>query len=192
MVTIFPRPIITLMMSGTVLPIAAERSLTVTPEGTLTGPVGGATGCFGGRASWRSRAWRAFSRGRFAALSITTRRLRRPVTAPWRGRIGRFGLLGPLAMGVSVEPCQRGIHAHGLSKDTVESGVRRGPLEAGQAPARVGPAPRGLRPGCQSPVVGDEAEQVGLWNLPPAPGARPDRCAHAALESSSSTDASTS
>src|SRR4051812_18269229 len=142
MVTIFPRPIITLMMSGTVLPIAAERSFTVTPDGTLTGPVGGATGCFGGRASWRSRAWRAFSRGLFAALSITTRRLRRPVTAPWRGRIGRFGLFGPLAIGVSVKPCQRRIDAHGLSKDSVERGSCRRAFEAGQPAARVDAPPR--------------------------------------------------
>src|SRR5213593_2507657 len=120
MVTIFPSPIITLMMSGTVLPIAAERSLTVTPEGTLIGPVGGATGCLGGRASWRSRAWRGLSRGLAAALSITTRRLRRPVTAPCRGRIGRLGLFEPLAIGVSVKPCQRRIDTHGLSKDSVE------------------------------------------------------------------------
>src|SRR3954452_7744385 len=137
MVTIFPRPIITLMMSGTVLPIAAERSLTVTPEGTLTGPVGGATGCFGGRASWRSRAWRAFSRGLLAALSITTRRLRRPVTAPWRGLIGRFGLFGPLAICVSVKPSQRRIDAHGLSKDSAEGRSRRCALEAGQPAAGV-------------------------------------------------------
>src|SRR5438477_13197153 len=134
MVTIFPRPIITLMMSGTVLPIAAERSFTVTPEGTLTGPVGGATGCFGGRASCRSRAWRAFSRGLLAALSITTRRLRRPVTAPWRGRIGRLGLLGPLAICVSVEPCQRRIDAHAPSKDSIEGAARRRAFEAGEAP----------------------------------------------------------
>src|SRR3954451_9309111 len=144
MVTIFPRPIITLMMSGTVLPIAAERSFTVTPEGTLTGPVGGATGCFGGRASCRSRAWRAFSRGLLAALSITTRRLRRPVTAPWRGRIGRFGLFEPLAIDVSVKTCQRRIDPHGLSKDSVERRSRRRSLEAGQPPARVDAPPRQL------------------------------------------------
>src|SRR3954452_20658049 len=149
MVTIFPSPIITLMMSGTVLPIAAERSLTVTPEGTLTGPVGGATGCFGGLASWRSRAWRGLSRGRAAALSITTRRLRRPVTAPWRGRIGRFGLFGPLAIGVSVEPCQRRIDADGLSKDSVESRPRRRALEARKAGAGLDAASHRVRRGVE-------------------------------------------
>src|SRR5204862_882736 len=48
MVTIFPSPIITLMISGTVFPREAERSLTVTPGGTLTGTDGGATATSGG------------------------------------------------------------------------------------------------------------------------------------------------
>jgi hypothetical protein len=113
----------------------------------MTGPVGGATGCFGGRASWRSRAWRAVSRGLLAALSITTRRLRRPVTAPWRGRIGRFGLFGPLAIRVSVKPRQRGLDLHGLSKDSVERRSRPGALEAGEAAAGVDAPPgAGARP----------------------------------------------
>ncbi len=39
-VTISPMPIMILMISGTVTPSAAESSLTVAPELTLTGPVG--------------------------------------------------------------------------------------------------------------------------------------------------------
>src|ERR1700675_4252200 len=173
MVTIFPRPIITLMMSGTVLPIAAERSFTVTPEGTLTGLVGGATGCFGGRASCRSRAWRAFSRGLLAALSITTRRLRRPVTAPWRGRIGRFGLFGPLAIGVSVEPGKRWIDPDGLSKDSIEGCSRPRPLEAGQPAAGVDATARRLDRRGQFRLASDEAHELDLRRFPPAAGARP-------------------
>ena len=34
-----------LMICATVIPSAAERSLTLTPDGTVTGPVGAATGC---------------------------------------------------------------------------------------------------------------------------------------------------
>src|SRR5215468_602152 len=145
------------MIPGNVLPSAAERSLTVTPEGTLTGPVGGATACFGGRCSCRSRAWRGLSRGLAAALSITTRRLRRPVTAPWRGRIGRLGLLGPLAICVSVKLCQRRIDAHAPSKDSVESPARCRPLEAGEPPARVDAAPRRALAVRQRAVARDEA-----------------------------------
>ena len=44
-VTISPSPIMILMICATVIPSAAERSLTLTPDGTVTGPVGAATGC---------------------------------------------------------------------------------------------------------------------------------------------------
>ena len=50
-----------LMICATVMPSAAERSLTLTPDGTVTGPVGAATGCCRGWtlvAALRSRAWR--------------------------------------------------------------------------------------------------------------------------------------
>ena len=52
-----PRPIMILMIWAARTPSACEKSRTVTPDGTVTGPVGGATGCasrFG--ASRRSRA----------------------------------------------------------------------------------------------------------------------------------------
>src|SRR2546430_12507240 len=101
------------MISGTVFPSAADRSLTVTPDGTATGPVAGAAGCFGWRGSWRSRACRGDSRGRAAGLSITTRRPRRPVAAPLPGPVGRFGLLEPLATRVSGEPCPSAIDPDG-------------------------------------------------------------------------------
>ena len=81
-----------LMIWAAPIPSACERSRTVTPDGTVTGPVGATTSCFSrfGAASRRSRAWRGFGR---LPLSMTTRRFR--PGAPWRGRIGRFGLLGP-------------------------------------------------------------------------------------------------
>ncbi len=88
---ILPRPIMILISWAAGTPSACEKSRTVTPDGTLTGPVGATTGCcVFGRCSVRSRAWRASGRGRDACVSMTTRRLRRPPTGP-RGRIGRFG-----------------------------------------------------------------------------------------------------
>src|SRR3954451_490881 len=108
MVTISPRPIMNLMIAATGRPIAAERSLTLTPEATVTGPVGAATGArspFGGRLSPRLSRWPgAPGRPRFAGLSITTRRLRPPGPTP-RGRIGRFGLFGP-SFAISLSQCK--------------------------------------------------------------------------------------
>src|SRR5512138_3098870 len=103
-------------------PSAPERSLTVTPDSTVTGPVGCAGAC--GRAgAWadRSRAARV-SRPRAAPPSMTTRR-RRPPGPPPRGRIGRFGLLGPSA----IRP---------LSVDAGESGAG-GHLDPERAPERA-------------------------------------------------------
>src|SRR3954470_22792377 len=45
MVTISPSPIMILMICATVIPSAADKSLTLTPDGTVTGPVGATTGC---------------------------------------------------------------------------------------------------------------------------------------------------
>ena len=91
------------MSFGIGTPSACERSLTVTPDSTVTGPVGGATGVFSfGFCSCWSRRWRPSWRGRAAPVSITTRRLRRPAGAPWRGRIGRLGLFGRSAISAQV------------------------------------------------------------------------------------------
>ena len=96
-VRICPRPIRILMIWDIGTPSAPDRSLTVTPDSTVTGPVGCGAGCArGGAWADRSRAARA-SRPRAAPPSITTRR-RRPPGPPPRGRIGRFGLFGPSAM----------------------------------------------------------------------------------------------
>ena len=46
-----------LMIWATVIPSAAERSLTLTPDGTVTGPVGAATGCW--RGCWTGAAPRS-------------------------------------------------------------------------------------------------------------------------------------
>ena len=90
MVTISPSPIMILMISGTETPSAAEKSLTVAPELTLTGPVGCAAPAAAarGRAVFWPRAAGASGRGRAACVSMTTRRLRRPPGAPPRGLNG--------------------------------------------------------------------------------------------------------
>ena len=72
-VRIWPRPIRILMICAIVTPSAADRSLTVTPDSTVTGPVGWTGACWRGAACCeRSRAARA-SRPRAAPPSITTR-----------------------------------------------------------------------------------------------------------------------
>src|SRR5207245_3900266 len=158
-VTGFPRLTMSMMIFGAGTPSAWERSRTVAPDGTVTGPVGATAsrGCFG---RWsRSRAWRAASRGRSAPVSMTTRRFRRPAGAPWRGRSGRFGRpeRDSSAMCVSVKPRECRIDFHGRPQHAVERSARAGPLEALQAPAGVD-APSGpLRGGLQHAVPRDEA-----------------------------------
>src|SRR5919204_591704 len=152
----------------------------VTPDSTVTGPVGWTTsrGCFG-RASARSRAWRPSWRGRAAPVSITTRRLRRPPVAPWRGRIGRLGLFGRSAIRVSVDPCQLEIDPHPLPQRAVEGAPGRCPLEASQARAGVDAPPGALRRRREHAVSGDEAPELGLRRLPAAARAGPDGNRHA-------------
>ena len=55
-VRICPRFMRILMIWGIDTPSACERSLTVTPDSTVTGPVGGATGCCVRAGAERSRA----------------------------------------------------------------------------------------------------------------------------------------
>ena len=58
----------------------------------MTGPVGGAAGAFGSRTTGASRLWRESGRGRPAAVSMTTRRLRpRPPRPPVWGAAGGSG-----------------------------------------------------------------------------------------------------
>ncbi len=97
-VRIWPRPMRILMMLGIGTPSACEKSRTLTPDSTETGPVGGvpARAARGRRLSWR--ACRCSRGGRAPPWSMTTRRRRPPAPPPPRGRSGRFGLLPPLAI----------------------------------------------------------------------------------------------
>src|SRR5262245_20805523 len=106
---------------------------------------------------------------------MTTRRLR-PEGPPPRGRMGRLGLFGPLAMSsaVSVEARERRIDGHGLPQHAVERAPRRGPFEAREPPARVDTAPGQEPPRRERAVDGREADQLPLRRLRTAAGARAD------------------
>src|SRR2546421_9444557 len=96
---------------------------------------------------------------------MTTRRRRPEPLAPWRGRKGLFGRS---AIRVSVEGSKREIDPDGAAERAVEGAPRRSPLEAGQAPAGVGPAPGRARAGGQLPGRRDEPDEFRLRCLAPA------------------------
>ena len=85
-VRICPMPMRILMSSGIGTPSACERSLTVTPDSTVIGPVGGGAGAWRGcgGALERSRAWRPALRP--PPPSMTTRRFRPTGASAWADR----------------------------------------------------------------------------------------------------------
>ena len=99
----------------------------------------------------RSRAWRRVASARGAALDDDA-----PAPAsgpPPRGRIGRFGLLGPSAIRLpSVDARELGARGHVRPQRPPEGTPREGPLEAGEAAARVCPPPRNRPPGRQHAI----------------------------------------
>src|SRR5437764_929701 len=99
-VRIWPRPMRILMMFGIETPSACERSRTLTPDSTETGPVCGGAGGRGSRRWLSWRACRCSREGRAPPWSMTTRRRRPPGPPPPRGRSGRVGRLGRHARGV--------------------------------------------------------------------------------------------
>ena len=108
MVIISPRTSMILMICAAGMPRAEERSLTETPDWTTTGPLGLDSSRplppppepAGPRPVGRTG-------GRAAPLSMTTRRLRRPATAP-RGRTGRLGGRVELDSSADIRPQCRG------------------------------------------------------------------------------------
>src|SRR5438876_8497634 len=164
-----------LISSGIGTPSACEKSRTVTPDWTVTGPVGATTsrGCLGGPTSCRPRPWRPGGPPpRWPPWSITTRRLPRGL-APPRGLIGLFGLF---AMNVrpSVEAAEHRIDRDALPEHAVEASSGQGPFEAEQPLARVDAA-AGKRPARPELAVdGREAYELRLRGLAAAAGARPD------------------
>src|SRR6188472_3942446 len=105
---------------------------------------------------------------------MTTRRLRPP--GAWRGRTGLFGPFEfPFPSAIfapsSVKTSQRSIDPDWSAQRAGEAAVRDGSLEALQAVACVRAA-SGLVPAReQLSVAGDEADQLRLRRLPPAPRA---------------------
>ena len=175
-VRIWPSPIRILMIWDIGTPSAADRSLTVTPDSTVTGPVAGTWGCFGVAGVWaeRSRAWRP-SRPRALPPSITTRR-RRPAWPPPRGRIGRFGLFGPSAMRLlSVETLEARLDRDGRAERAGESSALPRLLEAVEPTAGVGTPSRHGAARRQHAVHRPEAEERRLRRPAAAADACPDR-----------------
>src|SRR5581483_8104926 len=170
-----PRPISDLMMFCIGTPSACEKSRTLTPDSTETGPVGGAAGWRGvsRRVSSRPRAWRA-SRGRAAWLSMTTRRRRLPGPPPPRGRSGRFGLPPSVMQLLSVKTPERRIDPHGLPQHPGEGLLPHRPLEARDVRACVRAAPRHGSPEDEVALERAEPDELRLLRPPAAAGTRAD------------------
>src|SRR6185503_6186164 len=155
-------------------PSAPERSFTVTPDSTVTGPVGGGAGVRGAACWERSRAARA-SRPRAEPPSITTRR-RLPPCPPPRGRIGRFGLFGPSAMRpLSVEMRERRLDADGSPQRAGERATSHRLLETRRLTARVHAAATGGLPHAQHAVPCREPDELALRRAAAAPDTGPER-----------------
>src|SRR6266567_4601853 len=102
---------------------------------------------------------------------MTTRRRRRALGAPWRGRTGRLGLFEPelaISSRLSVDPGQFGVDPHAPPQRAREAAARGRALEARQAPARVhAPSGAAIRLD-ERPVRGNEADELGLRRPAPA------------------------
>src|SRR6185437_14784314 len=159
-VTISPRPIISVMILAGEIPSASARSLTVMPDGTLTGPVGASGSRLGSdRGAPRSRRWAGL---RPAWASMTTRRL--PLgEAPRCGRGARPGCAGLSSEGaVAFAPNSRRIS---LSS-------------AGSSAIYLSILPRGIPPpGIDTPRAREDACLPRRRGRPPRPPSAP---AHAA------------
>ena len=162
------------MICGIATPSACEKSRSVTPDSTVTGPVGATTsrGCRGPRSAGRSPGrWRWPWPGRPPPWSITTRR--RPFGPPPRGLIGLFGF--PLAIASSsVETGEIRVDVDGFAQDPGERPARSRPLETLQPPARIDAA---ARPGARHELAAlrVEALQLALGRLAAAAGAGANR-----------------
>ena len=159
-VRIWPSPMRRVMIFGIGTPSACERSRTLTPDSTETGPVGGGAGGRGSRRWLSWRACRCSREGRAPPWSMTTRRRRPPgPPPPPRGRSGRFGLLPSLAMALtSVKALQLRSDSHLVPQDAREHPARRRALEARQAATGVGAPTRRVPAGHEDAVAGREAE----------------------------------
>src|SRR5205807_1790358 len=142
------------MIFGIGTPSACERSRTLTPDSTETGPVGGGAGGRGSRRWLSWRACRCSREGRAPPWSMTTRRRRPPgPPPPPRGRSGRFGLLPSLAMALtSVKALQLRSDSHLVPQDARERPARRRALEARQAATGVGAPTRRVPAGHEDAV----------------------------------------
>ena len=159
MPTSSPRPIMIFWICAVEMPSAAARSLTVTPERTVAGPVGAGTSSRRSvRCSPRPRRprWRVSRCGREAAVSITTRR-RPPSCGPRCGRATREppgGLApAPLPPAGGRPPPAAGPLAAGLRARRPGRGRRgtRGPGRGRRAGAAAAGAARASAPARGAP-----------------------------------------
>src|SRR3954463_2849187 len=108
--------------------------------------------------------------------------------------MGRFGLLAPDSFaitGSSVERCQFRLDPDVPLQRPAEGAPRDGPLEAREAPARVGAATRLCRPRRQHVLRRDEPEQLALGGLAATADAASGRIRHAAGVPSPASSCST-
>ena len=123
------------------MPSAAARSLTVTPERTVAGPVGAGTSSRrSGRWSPRPRRprWRVSRCGREAAVSMTTRR--RPPS--WGPRCGRATREPPGGLAAAPLPPAGGRPAPAAGRCPAGRAAPPGAAPAGRAAPAAGAAGR--------------------------------------------------
>ena len=156
------------------MPSACEKSRSVTPDSTVTGPVGGATsrGCLGcGRPGGRRAAGAGPAPGRPPPPSMTTRRFRFPGPPPPLGLIGLPPGNPASSMSSSVEPREPGLDADGSAQRSVEAAMRASRARsrrAGGTCRRPGPGPA---PAARTPL----APRGSAGAPPAAPSGRSPR-----------------
>ena len=95
-----------LMICATGIPSAADRSLTVTPEGTVTGPVGGdRLLLLGARFRAVARLAGVLTRARGAGVDHDAALA--PATAGAAPAVGRFGLFPPDSFAMAIDCRER-------------------------------------------------------------------------------------
>ena len=134
MVTISPTPIMILMISGTDTPSAADSSLTVAPELTLTGPVGCGAGPAAAPAPASAVARRALGRTRARGLRVDDHAA---LAAPSRRAAARSQRSLTISHGsslfLSYDAFKPGWDGDGAPQRAREGPARLRPLEAGRA-----------------------------------------------------------
>ena len=183
-----------LMICATVIPSAADRSLTLTPDGTVTGPVGAATGCCrGGRRPRRRGRAPGGRRGRVLPAVDDDAALAPPAAAARADRSVRLvgAVCHQLSSVVAREPR---LDEHGAAQHPVEAARRRPPARSTRAGGTCTRPGRGSSARCVStPSTAPKRTKLRLRRLATAAGAGPAPATRVTPsgDSSSSTCAAT-